>query len=94
MRVTSDDIGRKIDIDDLSQRLRFSPECATKPYDTIAPGTAVIVTDQPAVRNPTSSPSSPIDPPAAVARQGSLPVSRSLNPDFDRRGLPCSRERP
>jgi hypothetical protein len=52
MRVTSDDTGRKIDVDDLSQRLHFSPEFATKLYDAIAPGTTVIVTDQPAVRNP------------------------------------------
>jgi lipoprotein-anchoring transpeptidase ErfK/SrfK len=50
MRVTSDDIGRKIDIDDLSQRLHFSPEFATVLYDIITPGTTVIVTDQPAVR--------------------------------------------
>ena len=36
-----------------TKRLRFSPEFATKLYDAIAPGTTVIVTDQPAVRKAT-----------------------------------------
>jgi hypothetical protein len=36
--------------DDLGSRLRVNPEFATKLYDAIAPGTTIIVTDQPAVR--------------------------------------------
>jgi hypothetical protein len=51
-RVTSE--GRRVDPDDLAERLHFSPEFATKLYDTISPGTTVIVTDQAAVRKPTS----------------------------------------
>ena len=50
LKVTSDDVGRRVDADDLAPRLRFNPEFATKLYDAIAPGTTVIVTDQPAVR--------------------------------------------
>lgn len=50
-RVTSDEAGRRIDADELGQRLHFSPEFAAKLYDILAPGTTVIVTDQPAVRN-------------------------------------------
>ncbi|WP_075090747.1 hypothetical protein [Verrucomicrobium spinosum] len=49
MRVTSS--GPKLDVDDLGKRLTVNPEFATKLYDTIAPGTTVIVTDHAAVRN-------------------------------------------
>jgi lipoprotein-anchoring transpeptidase ErfK/SrfK len=49
MRVTSS--GAKLDVDDLGKRLRVNPEFATKVYDVISPGTTVIVTDQPAVRD-------------------------------------------
>jgi hypothetical protein len=49
MRVTSS--GPKMDVDDLGKRLTVNPEFATKLYDTIAPGTTVIVTDHAAVRN-------------------------------------------
>jgi lipoprotein-anchoring transpeptidase ErfK/SrfK len=52
LRVTSDKDGRRVDVDDLGKRLRLNPEFATKLYDCIAPGTTVIVTDQPAVRKP------------------------------------------
>lgn len=49
MRVTSS--GAKLDVDDLGKRLRVNPDFATKVYDVISPGTTVIVTDQPAVRD-------------------------------------------
>jgi hypothetical protein len=52
-RVTSE--GKRVDADDLAARLRFSPDFATKLYDTISPGTTVIVTDQPAVRKPSKT---------------------------------------
>ena len=35
----------------VASRLRFNPEFASKIYDIITPGTTVIVTDQPVVRN-------------------------------------------
>jgi lipoprotein-anchoring transpeptidase ErfK/SrfK len=50
LRATSDDAGRRVDVDDLGKRVRFNPEFATKLHDEIRPGTTVIVTDQPAVR--------------------------------------------
>jgi hypothetical protein len=50
LRVTSDDSGRRVDVDDLGRRVHFSPEFATQLYDIITAGTTVIVTDQPAVR--------------------------------------------
>ena len=43
--------GRGGDAEKISSRLRLNPEFATKVYDTIAPGTTVIVTDQPVVRS-------------------------------------------
>lgn len=52
MKVTSDDASRKIDVDDVATRLRFNPDFATHLYDAVAPGTTVIVTDQPAARKP------------------------------------------
>lgn len=42
--------GRRVDADEIAERLRFNPELAGKLYDTIAPGTTVVVTDQPVVR--------------------------------------------
>ncbi|MGV3532288.1 MAG: L,D-transpeptidase [Chthoniobacteraceae bacterium] len=48
MSVTS--TGRRANPEMVAQRLRFSPEFAGKVYDLIAPGTTVIVTDQPVVR--------------------------------------------
>jgi hypothetical protein len=50
MRVTSE--GRSVDPDRMASRLQFNPEFATKVYDTVSPGTTVIVTDQPVVRKP------------------------------------------
>ena len=52
MGVASDDTSHRTDVDEIASRLRFSPEFATKLYDAVAPGTTVIVTDQPAVRKP------------------------------------------
>jgi hypothetical protein len=48
MRVTSE--GRPMEADAISSRLHMNPEFATKLYDTIAPGTTVIVTDKPVIR--------------------------------------------
>jgi hypothetical protein len=42
--------GRRTDAEDIASRLRFNPELAQKLYDTITPGTTVVVTDQPVVR--------------------------------------------
>ena len=50
MRVTSDDKGRRFNADDIAARLHFNPELALKLYDTIQPGTTVVVTDQPIIR--------------------------------------------
>jgi hypothetical protein len=49
MRVSSE--GRPIEAEQMASRLRFSPEFATKLANEIKPGTTVIVTDQPVVRN-------------------------------------------
>ena len=49
MSVTSS--GRRADAEEISSRLRMNPEFAGKVYDTLAPGTTVIITDQPVVRN-------------------------------------------
>ena len=51
LRVTSDAAGRRVDAEDLAPRFRFNAEFATRLYDAVGPGTTVIVTDQPAVRN-------------------------------------------
>jgi hypothetical protein len=48
MRVASE--GRGSNADSIAARLHMNPEFATKLYDTIAPGTTVIITDQPVVR--------------------------------------------
>jgi L,D-transpeptidase-like protein len=50
MRVSSE--GRAVEAEDLASRIRFNTEFAQKLADEIKPGTTVIVTDQPAVRNP------------------------------------------
>jgi hypothetical protein len=50
MRVTSE--GRGVGAEELASRLRFNTEFAQKLADEIRPGTTVIVTDQPVVRNP------------------------------------------
>ena len=43
--------GRAVDAEDLASRIRFNTDFAHKLADEIKPGTTVIVTDQPAVRN-------------------------------------------
>ena len=48
MTVTSS--GRSVPADKIAERLRINPEFATKVYDTLTPGTTVIITDQPVVR--------------------------------------------
>jgi hypothetical protein len=50
MRVTSE--GRPVEAEQLASRIHFNPEFAQKLADEIKPGTTVIVTDQPVVRNP------------------------------------------
>ena len=50
MQVSSE--GRAVEAEDLASRIRFNTEFAQKLADEIKPGTTVIVTDQPAVRNP------------------------------------------
>jgi hypothetical protein len=50
MRVTSE--GKAVDADTLASRLHFSPDFADKLANELEPGTTVIVTDYPAVRNP------------------------------------------
>ena len=52
MRVTSQ--GRPVEADDIASRIRFNREFAQKLADEIKPGTTVIVTDLPVVRNPTA----------------------------------------
>jgi lipoprotein-anchoring transpeptidase ErfK/SrfK len=52
MRVTSQ--GRPVEADDIASRIRFNTEFAQKLADELKPGTTVIVTDQPVVRNPTA----------------------------------------
>jgi L,D-transpeptidase catalytic domain len=49
MRVTS--AGRKIEAEEIASRLRLSPEFAGRVYDTLEPGSTVIITDQPIVRS-------------------------------------------
>ena len=49
MGVTSS--GRSVDAEKIASRLRVNPEFANKVYETFAPGTTVIITDQPVVRN-------------------------------------------
>jgi hypothetical protein len=49
MTVTNN--GRRADAEEIAARLRINPEFAGKVYDTITPGTTVIITDQPVVRS-------------------------------------------
>src|SRR5436190_5483777 len=49
MTVTSR--GRSVSAEKMAGRLRLNPEFAQKVYDTIQPGTTVIITDQPVVRS-------------------------------------------
>jgi hypothetical protein len=41
-----------VDTDTLGSRLHFSPDFADKLANELKPGTTVIVTDYPAIRNP------------------------------------------
>src|SRR5436190_14925386 len=50
MSVTSSG-GRSVPAEKIAARLRINPEFAQKVYDTIEPGTTVIITDQPVVRS-------------------------------------------
>jgi hypothetical protein len=50
MRVTSAGGRGRVDADTLDSCLKVNPEFATKLYDTIAPGTTVVVTDHSALR--------------------------------------------
>ena len=54
MTVTSR--GRSVPAKKIAARLRVNPEFAHKVYDTIEPGTTVIITDQPVVRNRSNAP--------------------------------------
>ena len=49
MTVTSS--GRSVDAEKIASRLRVNPEFAAKVYDTLTPGTTVVITDQPVVRS-------------------------------------------
>ncbi|MGA7214369.1 MAG: hypothetical protein WBX20_09195, partial [Terrimicrobiaceae bacterium] len=49
MCVTSS--GRRADAEKIASRLRMNSVFAEKVYNTIAPGTTIIITDQPVVRN-------------------------------------------
>lgn len=49
MSVTSGGLG--VPAEKIAARLRINPEFAQKVYDTIEPGTTVIITDQPVVRS-------------------------------------------
>jgi lipoprotein-anchoring transpeptidase ErfK/SrfK len=50
MTVTSNSIRGQVNPDDIARRLRINPEFAGKLYEVVAPGTTIIVTDEPAVR--------------------------------------------
>jgi hypothetical protein len=54
MNVTTDS-EREMDADKIAARLRFNPELATKLYDTITPGTTVVLTDHAVVRDASRS---------------------------------------
>lgn len=51
MTVASQDPENASEFDELAERIRTSPEFATKVYDLLTPGTTLVVTDEPAVRN-------------------------------------------
>ena len=42
--------GRSVPAEKIAARLRVNPEFGQKVYDTLQPGTTVIITDQPVVR--------------------------------------------
>jgi len=48
--------GPTVDSDQIAARLRINPEFCGKVYDVITPGTTVIITDQPVVRNRATTP--------------------------------------
>jgi hypothetical protein len=50
MNVTTDS-GREMDAEKIAARLRFNPDLASKLYDTITPGTTVVLTDHAVVRD-------------------------------------------
>ncbi len=50
MRVDSE--GRPVEAEQIASRIRFNTEFAQKLADELKPGTTVIVTDEPVVRNP------------------------------------------
>lgn len=52
MNVGTDAAGRNVSLDDLGMRVRLSPDFAGKLYDVLTPGATIVVTDDPAVRNP------------------------------------------
>ena len=52
MRVTGE--GQPVGADEIASRIRFNTEFAQKLADELRPGTTVIVTDRPVVRNPTA----------------------------------------
>jgi hypothetical protein len=54
MNVTTDS-GREMDAEKIAARLRFNPDLASKLYDTIRPGTTVVLTDNAVVRDASSS---------------------------------------
>src|SRR3977135_3369364 len=54
MSVTS--VGRPVDAEKIASRRRMNPEFASKVYDTITPGTTVIITDRPVVREGRNAP--------------------------------------
>ena len=50
MNVTTDS-GREMDAEKIAARLRFNPDLASKLYDTVTPGTTVVLTDHAVVRD-------------------------------------------
>ncbi len=55
MEVDSDEAGKTVTGDQLAKRIRISPDFARKVYDLITPGTNVVVTDEPALRDADSN---------------------------------------
>jgi hypothetical protein len=50
MAMTTNNSGRRINIEALHKRVRFNPDFAVKLHDALAPGTVLIITDQAAER--------------------------------------------
>jgi hypothetical protein len=48
--------GRSVPAEKMAARLRINPEFGQKVYDTLEPGTTVIITDQPVVRSRRNAP--------------------------------------